>query len=594
MPSFSLYTTKTTLALSLVLSASASLDNMYAFQSTLARSRSAVSSRILLQNSRAAALKSSSSSSSFNKHFMTATDTSNTSSLNVVPVQDAYDKVSMDDIVSLCKRRGFIFPSSEIYNGFAGFYDYGPLGAELKKNVKDVWWKTFVTAREDVVGLDSSIIHNPTTWKSSGHLDGFSDPMVDCKETKLRYRADQLFASPIVLKDDTAETIGWVCVQEGNDEDMVKDAKKMAKQVMKNTPHQGKDVEAFQFRELTEVSEEEMSMIPSPATGKPTLTMPRDFNLMFQTNVGAMSDGSSVAYLRPETAQGIFINFKNALGTSRAKIPFGIAQIGKAFRNEITPRNFIFRSREFEQMEVEYFIPPGDDVWQAFHEKWMEDSKEFLVSIGLREDLMGWDVHEGDKLAHYARACTDITFRFPFGVQELMGIAARGNFDLTQHSDGSGKTLDYFDEQTKEKYIPHCIEPSLGVDRLILALICSAYAEDEVNGEKRNFLKFHPKVAPVKVAVLPLLKNKEELVSVARELYDQLKLRWNVAWDASGAVGRRYRRADEVGTPFCITVDFDTIEKDAGVTIRDRDTTEQIRLPMEEVIPYLSKQIDGY
>lgn len=594
MPSFSLYTTKTTLALSLVLSASASLDNMYAFQSTLARSRSAVSSRILLQNSRAAALKSSSSSSSFNKHFMTATDTSNTSSLNVVPVQDAYDKVSMDDIVSLCKRRGFIFPSSEIYNGFAGFYDYGPLGAELKKNVKDVWWKTFVTAREDVEGLDSSIIHNPTTWKSSGHLDGFSDPMVDCKETKLRYRADQLFASPIVLKDDTAETIGWVCVQEGNDEDMVKDAKKMAKQVMKNTPHQGKDVEAFQFRELTEVSEEEMSMIPSPATGKPTLTMPRDFNLMFQTNVGAMSDGSSVAYLRPETAQGIFINFKNALGTSRAKIPFGIAQIGKAFRNEITPRNFIFRSREFEQMEVEYFIPPGDDVWQAFHEKWMEDSKEFLVSIGLREDLMGWDVHEGDKLAHYARACTDITFRFPFGVQELMGIAARGNFDLTQHSDGSGKTLDYFDEQTKEKYIPHCIEPSLGVDRLILALICSAYAEDEVNGEKRNFLKFHPKVAPVKVAVLPLLKNKEELVSVARELYDQLKLRWNVAWDASGAVGRRYRRADEVGTPFCITVDFDTIEKDAGVTIRDRDTTEQIRLPMEEVIPYLSKQIDGY
>lgn len=594
MPSFSLYTTKTTLALSLVLSASASLDNMYAFQSTLARSRSAVSSRILLQNSRAAALKSSSSSSSFNKHFMTATDTSNTSSLNVVPVQDAYDKVSMDDIVSLCKRRGFIFPSSEIYNGFAGFYDYGPLGAELKKNVKDVWWKTFVTAREDVEGLDSSIIHNPTTWKSSGHLDGFSDPMVDCKETKLRYRADQLFASPIVLKDDTAETIGWVCVQEGNDEDMVKDAKKMAKQVMKNTPHQGKDVEAFQFRDLTEVSEEEMSMIPSPATGKPTLTMPRDFNLMFQTNVGAMSDGSSVAYLRPETAQGIFINFKNALGTSRAKIPFGIAQIGKAFRNEITPRNFIFRSREFEQMEVEYFIPPGDDVWQAFHEKWMEDSKEFLVSIGLREDLMGWDVHEGDKLAHYARACTDITFRFPFGVQELMGIAARGNFDLTQHSDGSGKTLDYFDEQTKEKYIPHCIEPSLGVDRLILALICSAYAEDEVNGEKRNFLKFHPKVAPVKVAVLPLLKNKEELVSVARELYDQLKLRWNVAWDASGAVGRRYRRADEVGTPFCITVDFDTIEKDAGVTIRDRDTTEQIRLPMEEVIPYLSKQIDGY
>jgi len=354
------------------------------------------------------------------------------------------------------------------------------------------------------------------------------------------------------------------------------------------------DIEAFSFRDLTEVSEEEMEMIPSPGSGEPTLTMPRDFNLMFSTSVGAMSDAASVAYLRPETAQGIFINFKNALGTSRAKIPFGIAQIGKAFRNEITPRNFIFRSREFEQMEVEYFIPPGDDVWQPFHEQWLKDSKDFLINVGLREDLLGWDVHEGDGLAHYARACTDVTFRFPFGVQELMGIAARGNFDLTAHSEGSGKTLDYFDDAAKEKYIPHCIEPSLGVDRLVLALICSAYAEDEVKGEKRNYLAFHPSIAPVKVAVLPLLKNKEALVKVARELYDELKLRWNVSWDASGAVGRRYRRADEVGTPFCITVDFETIEDDAGVTIRDRDTTEQIRLPIDEVIPYLSKQIDGY
>lgn len=409
----------------------------------------------------------------------------------------------------------------------------------------------------------------------------------------MRYRADQLFASPIVLRENS-ETVGWICVQEANDADMLKGAKKMAKKIMKGNGHKGKEIEGFNFRDLTEVSEEEMQQIPSPGSGEPTLTMPRDFNLMFQTNVGAMTDASSVAYLRPETAQGIFMNFKNALGTSRAKIPFGIAQIGKAFRNEITPRNFIFRSREFEQMEVEYFIPPGDDVWQPYHEKWMQDSKDFLTSIGLREDLMGWDVHEGDGLAHYARACTDITFRFPFGVQELMGIAARGNYDLTSHSEGSGKTLDYFDEATKEKYIPHCIEPSLGVDRLILALICSAYAEDEVNGEKRNFLKFHPSIAPVKVSVLPLVKNKEALVSVARELYDQLKMRWNVSWDASGAVGRRYRRADEVGTPFCITVDFDTIENDAGVTIRDRDTTEQIRLPMDEVIPYLSQKIDGY
>lgn len=514
-----------------------------------------------------------------------------------VPIvnEEAYEKMKMDDLVSLCKRRGIIFSSSEIYNGYAGFYDYGPLGSELKKNVKDAWWKHFVTQREDIVGLDSSIIHNPATWKSSGHLDGFSDPMVDCKETKLRFRADQLFYSKVVTSDDE-EIVAYVCVHEADDETMVKEAKKQVKALFKKLDlPKGTKIEAFQFQELMEATEEEIQQhIPSPASGKPTLTLPRDFNLMFQTSVGAATDNSNVAYLRPETAQGIFLNFKNALSTSRQKIPFGIAQIGKAFRNEITPRNFIFRSREFEQMEVEYFIPPGDDVWEPFQKEWIEASKDFLVDLGLREDLMGWDVHEGDKLAHYARACTDITFRFPFGTQELMGIAARGNYDLMQHTEGSGKNLEYFDEQTKEKYVPHCIEPSLGVDRLILALICSAYAEDEVGGEKRTFLKFDPKVAPVKVSVLPLVKNKEALVSVARELYDKLKMRWNVSWDATGAIGRRYRRADEVGTPFCITVDFDTIEKDNAVTIRDRDSTEQIRLPLDEVIPYLSEKIDGY
>ena len=329
----------------------------------------------------------------------------------------------MDDIVGLCKRRGFIFPSSEIYNGYAGFYDYGPLGSELKKNIKDAWWRHFVTRREDIVGLDSSIIHNPITWKSSGesqkhthfpegndcqectvvflacrfalslsltltcthntqhtthagHVDGFSDPMVDCKETKLRFRADQLFYSPVVLD---GETLGYVCVQEANDADMIKAAKKQAKALLKSLDKKGAKYDAFSFQELVEASEEEMGMIPSPASGKPTLTMPRDFNLMFQTNVGAATDGSTVAYLRPETAQGIFINFRNALGTSRQKIPFGIAQIGKAFRNEITPRNFIFRSREFEQMEIEYFIPPGDEqVWKPFHEQWLADSNEFL------------------------------------------------------------------------------------------------------------------------------------------------------------------------------------------------------------------------
>lgn len=351
----------------------------------------------------------------------------------------AYDKVKMEDIVSLCKRRGIIFPSSEIYNGFAGFFDYGPLGSELKKNVKDAFWTNFVQCREDVVGIDTSIIHNPTTWQSSGHLDGFSDPMVDCKETKLRYRADQLFCAPVVL-EECGSTVGFVCVLEANDNDMKKAAKTQAKKLLKEADKKGEKIKAFDFLDLTQVSEETMKQVPSPGSGKATLTMPRDFNLMFQTNVGAMQDAASVAYLRPETAQGIFINFKNVLGTSRQKLPFGIAQIGKAFRNEITPRNFIFRSREFEQMEIEYFIPPGDDVWGPYHEKWIADAKEFLESVGLKEELLGYDVHEGDGLAHYARACTDITFRFPFGVQELMGIAARGDFDLQSHTKGSGKS----------------------------------------------------------------------------------------------------------------------------------------------------------
>jgi glycyl-tRNA synthetase len=377
--------------------------------------------------------------------------------------EQAYANLKMEEIVSLCKRRGIIFPSSEIYNGFAGFFDYGPLGAELKRNVKDAFWKNFVHNREDIVGIDSSIIHNPTTWQSSGHLDGFSDPMVDCKETKLRYRADQLYCSPVVL-EECGTTVGFVCVLEANDEDMVKEATSQAKKLLKEKEMKGSAIKAFQFKDLTQVNEEEMAQIPSPGSNKPTLTMPRDFNLMFQTNVGAMQDASSVAYLRPETAQGIFINYKNVLGSSRVKLPFGIAQIGKAFRNEITPRNFIFRSREFEQMEIEYFIPPGDEEWKPYHEKWIADSKAFLEKVGLKDELMGYDVHEGDGLAHYARACTDITFKFPFGVQELMGIAARGDFDLKSHSEGSGKGMldhslqcaDYEDDALPSPLSPLC------------------------------------------------------------------------------------------------------------------------------------------
>lgn len=498
------------------------------------------------------------------------------------------------------------------------------------------------------------MMHSSThpTFLTTGHVDGFSDPMVDCKKTKLRFRADQLHYSPVILKE-TGERIGYICVVEGSDTDMMQDAKRQVKALLKSTNHQkGAEIQEYHFQVLTQATPNEMSQIPSPASGEPTLTMPRDFNLMFETKVGAVATttddddpntNTTTAYLRPETAQGIFTNFKNVLATSRQKIPFGIAQIGKAFRNEITPRNFIFRSREFEQMEVEYFIEPKEDVWKTYQQEWIDSSKAFLLSIGVRDDLMGWDIHEKDDLAHYARACTDITFQFPFGEKELMGIAARGNYDLTQHAKGSGKctcriymyiyipwrnmeekewtffsfsdtfvvvvvaalpphfyfsksALEYYDEQTKERYVPHVIEPSLGVDRLLLAILCSAYTQDTVGGEARTLLKFHPKVAPIKAAIFPLVKNNDELVGTARSLFRKLQKRYNVQWDVSGAIGRRYRRADEVGVPFCITVDFETMETDGAnfgtVTVRDRDTTEQVRMPMENVLAYLSQQID--
>ena len=334
-------------------------------------------------------------------------------------------------------------------------------------------------------------------------------------------------------------------------------------------------------------------MVPSPATGKVgTLTEPRDFNMMFETNVGALKNASSVAYLRPETAQGIFSNFKNIVDTGRVKIPFGIAQIGKAFRNEITPRNFIFRSREFEQMEIEYFIPPDEELWPKFHRKWIDERKAWFNSIGLTSDMLGEEVHPKEKLAHYAKACTDITFKFPFGEHELEGIAARGNFDLTQHQDHSGKNLEIFDEERKIKYLPHVIEPSLGVDRTFLAVICSSYHIDEIDGEKRTVLRFHPRVAPVKVGVFPLVKNKPELVEKARNLYSKLRRKWNVIYDHGGAIGRRYRRIDEIGVPFGVTVDFESIEGDGTVTLRDRDSTKQERLSEQELVSYLEDKID--
>ena len=487
---------------------------------------------------------------------------------------------TMDQILGWCRRKGVIFQSSEIYNGISGFFDYGPLGIEIKKNIKDAWWQDMVHRRGDIVGIDCSIIMHPDVWKASGHVDGFSDPMVDCRVSKMRYRADQLYFAKVIVG---SELIGYVSVLE--DEDMQSAAEQQAEHLKRKLAKQGM-LQPIELKPYTEAKPEEYDLIPSPATGKPgSLTAPRAFNLMFQTHVGAVVDGSSLAYLRPETAQGMFVNFKNVLNTNRLKLPFGIAQMGRSFRNEITPRNFVFRSREFEQMEMEFFIQDNAD-WKQWHQYWVDTRFGWLKSIGLSEDRLGLDVHKPEKLAHYSRACTDITFHYPFGVQELEGIAARGNFDLTQHQNASGKNLEYFDEAEHRSYLPHVIEPAIGVDRLFLAVICSAYREEQVENETRVVMKFHPRIAPVKAAVLPLMKNKPEIVELAKSLHENLAKRWFVQYDETGAIGRRYRRMDEIGTPYCITVDFDSVENKT-FTVRDRDTMEQVRMTEPEIIDFL-------
>jgi glycyl-tRNA synthetase len=495
--------------------------------------------------------------------------------------------VTMEAILNLCKRRGFVFASSDIYGGLNGFFDYGPLGVELKNNIKQAWWQDFVHRRDDIVGLDSSIIHHPSTWKASGHIDNFTDPLVDCKESKMRYRADQLFFAQVRV---AGEVLGYVSVLE--DEGMQAKAEEAAHDLKRKLARQG-TLEPIVLRDFTEATAEEIPLVPSPATGKPgSLTPPRSFNMMFQTYVGALQDASATAYLRPETAQGIFINFKNVVDTGRVRVPFGIAQVGKAFRNEINPRNFIFRSREFEQMEIEYFISPSAD-WQEAHRGWIDCCLAWFESIGIPRAKLSLHEHPKEKLSHYSKGTTDILFEFPFGVQELQGVAARGDFDLTQHSAASGQRLDWFDEATKERYIPHVIEPSVGVDRVFLALLTTAYHEDEVEGEKRSVLRLPARVAPYKAAVFPLLKNKPELVERARALHRRLSRRFNVFYDEAGAIGRRYRRQDEIGTPYGITVDFDTLEKEAGVTVRDRDTLEQIRMSEDDLLRFLDEKVNG-
>jgi glycyl-tRNA synthetase len=435
--------------------------------------------------------------------------------------------MDMDKLVSLCKRRGIIFPSSEIYGGINGFWDYGPLGVELKRNIKDAWWQDNVRSRDDMVGLDCSIIMNPKVWEASGHLSGFTDPMIDCKTEgcKGRFRADHVATSVCPLK-------------------------------------------------------------PSKAPGefeKCQLTEPRAFNLMFKTYVGALEDAASVAYLRPETAQGIFANFKNVLDTGRVRLPFGIAQVGKSFRNEIAPRNFTFRSREFEQMEIEFFCKPEESgEWYAY---WRKERFDWYVRHGLQSSRLHLRDHEPSELAFYSKATADIEYEFPFGVSELEGIAHRGDYDLTQHMNASGKDLTYFEEETKQRYIPHVIEPSAGADRATLAFLCEAYTEDEVGGEARTVLKFHPRLAPIKAAVFPLVK-KDGMPEKAEALYRALKREFNVFYDEKGAIGRRYRRQDEAGTPFCITIDGQTATDDT-VTFRDRDSCRQWRVPVSGAIAAL-------
>ena len=431
------------------------------------------------------------------------------------------DSQRMEKIVSLCKRRGFIFQSSEIYGGLNGLWDYGPLGVELKRNLKNYWWRVMVHERDDVVGMDGSILMNRAVWKASGHEDTFTDPMVDCRSCKARLRADQIVE------------------------------KKGAKQC--------------------------------PVCGGKDLTEPRSFNLMFKTYVGATEDESSVTYLRPETAQAIFAQFKNVLDVSRKKLPFGIAQIGKAFRNEINPRNFTFRSREFEQMELEYFCRADEGM--KLLEYWKEERLKFYENIGIARDKLHVLTVPDEERAFYSKGTYDIEYDFPFGRQELEGVAYRTDYDLSQHQKASGKSLEYFDEETKQKFLPHVVEPSAGVDRTVLALICEAYSEDQAPDEKgkmetRVVLRFHPRLAPIKCGVFPLLKNNEQLVAKAKQIADLLRPHMFVFYDEGGAIGRRYRRQDEIGTPFGITVDFETLgEKDSAlcdtVTLRERDSMKQ-------------------
>ena len=454
---------------------------------------------------------------------------------------------TMEKIVALCKGRGFVYPGSEIYGGLANTWDYGPLGVELKNNIKDAWRKKFVQENKYNVGLDSAILMNPQTWVASGHIGGFSDPLMDCKECKTRHRADNL------IEDfDGTNVAGW-----------------SNEQMMDYIKEKG---------------------IPCPNCGKHNFTDIRQFNLMFKTFQGITEDSKSELYLRPETAQGIFVNFANIQRTTRKKVPFGVAQVGKSFRNEITPGNFIFRVREFEQMELEFFCKPGTDL--EWFDYWRSFCKNFLLSLNIKEENLRLRDHSQEELCFYSKATTDFEYLFPFGWGELWGVADRTDYDLTQHINTSGKSLDYFDPETNERYIPYVIEPSLGVERLFLTVVTEAYDEEDIGTPEkpdvRTVMHFHPALAPFKACVLPLSKKLSEQ---AGELYDTLSKHFSVDYDEAGSIGKRYRRQDEIGTPFCVTYDFDSAE-DGCVTVRDRDTMEQERIKIDELVDYISKKIE--
>ncbi len=455
----------------------------------------------------------------------------------------------MQKLISLCKRRGLIFQGSEIYGGLANTWDYGPIGVELKKKIKDHWWKSFVQDREDILGLDSSILLNPKVWEASGHVGNFDDYLMDCRKCKSRFRPDKMIEELLFANGENADEVG-----------------------------------AWPKEQLESFMQERS--VKCPDCGAQDFTEMRQFNMMFQTNQGVVADSTTSIYLRPETAQGIFINFRNIMNTLRPRLPFGVGQIGKSFRNEITPGNFIFRTREFEQMEMEYFCHPDESM--AHYQSWQTFCWEWLLSLGIKKENLRMREHSAEELSHYSKATSDIEYKFPFGWGELWGVAHRGDFDLTQHQEHSGTDLSYQDPHTQKKLIPHVIEPALGLDRLLLTILVDAYDEDEVNGETRSVLRLHPRIAPIQVAVLPLSKK---LNDDAHKVYKQLQKQFVCDFDVTQSIGKRYRRQDEIGTPCCITFDFDSLE-DQAVTIRDRDSMQQERVKIEDLLPYLNTRLN--